>query len=73
MNDSSTDLQVYCFGGAVRFGTVELTESRTLASSKVPKDTAGTFGGVPKSGMGLVTVRGAFGATQGVHVGAASS
>ena len=48
-------------------------ESRTLASSKVPKDTVDAFGGMPKSGVGLVTVRGASGTLRRGHAGAASS
>ena len=72
VNKSSTGFQVSCFGGVDCFGTVELTESYTLASSKVLKDTVGAFGGTPKRGMGLVTVRGASGTSSYETSGPAS-
>ena len=49
-----------CIGAIGCLGTAELTESHTLASSKVPKDTVDAFGGMLKKSMGLITLRGTY-------------
>ena len=54
-------------GAAVCLGTAELTESLALATSTCTEDS-----GIPKSGIGVVTVRGA-GVSTGESSGAASS